>query len=377
MNTKILHVDPSSILFNKDEGIETCTPIFTDPKTKSYLDEASIILRSHKNCIGFPTETVYGLGASSLNDESVKSIYIAKNRPLDNPLITHVASLSQLHRKILPPSTKIPDIYLPLIKKFWPGPLTIFLPVEDDTTLSRLTTAGQDTFAVRIPNHPVARALIAISDEPLAAPSANASTRPSPTLAEHVYHDLQGRIPLIIDGGPSNVGLESSVVNGLTNPPMLLRPGGISLKQIQEVGHGWEDIVTAKKTANASEPVRTPGMKYKHYSPTAKVILFVKCGNGVKAVQEALSRYPNSKIALLTGSEFEIPETLQAQFAIVDHLGSSITEMAHNLFAKLRNLDKNDMDYIFIEGVPDAGEGLALMNRLSKAAHETISNDSK
>lgn len=351
-------------------------PVVDDLETLLNLQEASKILTTTDEAIGFPTETVYGLGASALNDESVRSIYKAKNRPIDNPLITHVSSLDQLRRKVLSKGDEIPDIYTPLIDKFWPGPLSILLPLSSDESqspISKLTTLNQPTFAVRMPSHPIARALIAISDTPLAAPSANASTRPSPTTAQHVYHDLQGKIPLILDGGPCHVGVESTVVDGLCDPPMLLRPGGVSLEEIKKYGGPlWQNIVVAKKTAGKTEAVRTPGMKYRHYSPTAKVVLFNNCGDGVNAIDDYLkenSLNPQTcKIAILKSFKFKH----QPRFVMKD-LGSTASQASANLFKLLREADEEDnVDYIFVEAIDLQNEGLAVMNRLAKAASEVV-----
>lgn len=370
--TKILRADKDSIIFNKNDIL----PKITDPETEKSLRIAANELINSTNVIGFPTETVYGLGGSALSDESVKSIYRAKNRPADNPLIVHVSSIDQLKRKILPKDYKIPEIYDKLIEKFWPGPLTILLPIHEGSPISKIVTANQNTFAVRIPQHPIARALIALSDLPLAAPSANASTRPSPTLASHVYHDLQGKIPYIIDGGPCDVGVESTVVDGLVDPPMLLRPGGVSVEEVRNAGCGpWENVVLAKKTAGKSEAVKTPGMKYKHYSPTAKVVLFVNCGDGINAVNKYISenKIPESKtIALLKSKSFTSASAISHQINIEEDLGATGLEISRNLFKLLRQVDELGVDIIFVEGIDETDEGLAVMNRLSKAAFETI-----
>ncbi|KAH3663391.1 hypothetical protein OGAPHI_005381 [Ogataea philodendri] len=374
LHTEVLKVDSGSISFNADG---TAVDI-SDPETRANLQKAADILNTTSHAIGFPSETVYGLGGSSLSDESVKSIYAAKNRPADNPLISHVSSINQLQRKLLVPGQKIPDIYEPLIAKFWPGPLTILLPMPADLTsspISQLVTAGQSTFAVRMPKHPVARALILLADLPLAAPSANASTRPSPTTAAHVFHDLQGKIPLILDGGPCDVGLESTVVDGLSDPPMLLRPGGISLEQIKQAGGPrWSNIVLAKKTAGKLEPVRTPGMKYRHYSPTAKVVLFTNCGDGKQKVGDyiAENNLAGKKIALLRTRNFATAAEISPLITLDSPLGQSGDEIQHNLFSSFRDLDDQNYDFILVEGVDETDEGLAIMNRLSKAASETI-----
>ncbi|AHY79219.1 ADI_G0020380.mRNA.1.CDS.1 [Saccharomyces cerevisiae] len=403
-DTKILKVNPLSIIFSPDAHIDGSLPTITDPETETALVEAARIIRDTDETVAFPTETVYGLGGSALNDNSVLSIYKAKNRPSDNPLITHVSSIDQLNRKVFNQPhlsgtslfDNIPSIYRPLISSLWPGPLTILLPVpsSEHSALSKLTTADQPTFAVRIPANPVARALIALSDTPIAAPSANASTRPSPTLASHVYHDLKDKIPIILDGGACKVGVESTVVDGLCNPPMLLRPGGFTYEEIVKLGgEAWSLCkVENKKTVEKGEKVRTPGMKYRHYSPSAKVVLLVPhCeGDGIlkgvdrmerlkRLIETELKANRNiKKIAILTSLKlrdsdlqskiFNEPDFSSKTF-IIERLGQSGEEIQTNLFAALRKVDENDkVDLIFVEGINEEGEGLAVMNRLRKAA---------
>ncbi|EJS43815.1 sua5p [Saccharomyces arboricola H-6] len=402
-DTKILKVNPLSIRFSPTAHIDGSLPIISDPETEAALLEAARIIRDTDETVAFPTETVYGLGGSALNDNSVLSIYKAKNRPSDNPLITHVSSIDQLNRKIFNQMhlsgasifDNIPKIYCPLISTLWPGPLTILLPVPDHIMLSKLTTADQPTFAVRIPANPVARALIALSDTPIAAPSANASTRPSPTLASHVYHDLKDKIPMILDGGACKVGVESTVVDGLCNPPMLLRPGGFTYEEIVKLGgEAWSLCkVENKKTVEKGEKVRTPGMKYRHYSPTAKVILLVphaKEDNVIKTQEDRLDILNRlikvelqankniNKIAILTSLKledfdfeskiFDNPDFCSKAF-ILERLGRTGEEIQANLFAALRKVDEIDnVDLIFVEGINEEGEGLAVMNRLRKAA---------
>lgn len=302
----------------------------------------------------------------------MKSIYAAKNRPADNPLIVHVSSLDQLKRKVLK-GKDIPDIYTPLIEKFWPGPLTILLPLEPDSDVSPACTVGQPTVAVRMPDHPVARSLIALSDLPLAAPSANASTRPSPTTADHVFHDLQGKIPLILDGGACSVGVESTVVDGLSEPPMLLRPGGVSLEQIREHGgERWSNVLVGKANAQSDEVVKTPGMKYKHYSPTGKVVLFGPVSE--KSVGEAVKEYmkdeslEGKKVGLLTSLTLA-DDTLPVYTV---SMGTTPELVSRNLFAGLREMDIAGVEVILVEGIREEKEGLAVMNRLRKAASEEI-----
>lgn len=371
MNTSIVRLKTASIQFDKSPRARQ--PSISDSETLEALKHASHVLQTTHEPVAFPTETVYGLGASALSTESVKSIYAAKNRPADNPLIVHVSSLDQLKRKILK-GREIPDVYTPLIEKFWPGPLTILLPLDSDSDVSPACTVGQPTVAVRMPDHPVARSLIALSDLPLAAPSANASTRPSPTTADHVYHDLQGRIPLILDGGACHVGVESTVVDGLSDPPMLLRPGGVSLEQIREHGgEKWKNVLVGRANAKTDEAVRTPGMKYKHYSPTGKVVLFGPVSD--KSVEQAVKEYVTSgelegkKIGLLTSLTLS-NDTLPDVHTL--SMGTTPALVSRNLFAGLRDMDIAEVEVILVEGIREEDEGLAVMNRLRKAASEEI-----
>lgn len=368
LSTKVLPVNRGAISFVND------MPVFAEKATQDNLELAAKEIQKPGTVVAFPTETVYGLGGSALNDESVKAIYRAKNRPADNPLIVHVSSVDQIQRLILTKLHTIPGVYNNLITKFWPGPLTILLPVEEGSPVLKLVTAGQNTVGVRMPDHPVARALIALSDTPLAAPSANASTRPSPTLASHVFHDLNTKIPYILDGGACSVGVESSVVDGLVNPPMLLRPGGLTVEDIREYGGGeWGQVVMAKKTAGKMEAVRTPGMKYRHYSPTAKVVLFVNCGDGKRAVGQYMrGKEVNGQVAVLRAGQFASSSELGLPDAVERSMGATAGEVAHSLFKLLREVDEMDVGMILVEGVEESGDGLAVMNRLSKAAFETI-----
>ncbi|KAI9756523.1 MAG: hypothetical protein M1815_003394 [Lichina confinis] len=318
VTTRILPVDPSRI---SNSRFPTEDPqwlehwnlsLRRDTPEAAILAEAAKLIRTSNVPVAFPTETVYGLGADATRRDAVRGIYEAKQRPSDNPLIVHVCSLGQLRSLLQPqthgsnggpeasngiseagqarePSTDasaaepacpaadledpIPSIYRPLIQALWPGPLTIILPNSAGSILAPEVTGGLSTFGARIPDNALALALIRLSGVPIAAPSANASTKPSPTAAEHVKDDLDGRIEVILDGGPCAVGVESTVVDGLSTPPCILRPGGISIDQLREFP-GWENVKIAYKDAqqNDSQP-RAPGMKYRHYSPRARVIL--------------------------------------------------------------------------------------------------------
>ncbi|PVH69868.1 translation factor [Cadophora sp. DSE1049] len=283
--TRIMHVNVGNLgKFKNVKTLETWE-LPSDAEDLQPLQEAAKHLREGIIPVGFPTETVYGLGADATRSDAVKGIYKAKGRPSDNPLIIHVCDLTMLRSLLAPaegsngnaaPSHPIPAIYKPLIEKFWPGPLTILLPNPKPSKLAPEVTAGLPTFGARMPDSPLALSLIHLAGVPLAAPSANASTKPSPTTAEHVRHDLNGKIEIILDGGPCLVGVESTVVDGMCDPPVVLRPGGVSIDRIREC-EGWARVVKGYKDASeegSKAAPRAPGMKYKHYSPKAKVILY-------------------------------------------------------------------------------------------------------
>lgn len=370
LSTLVLSADPRAISFSEGHAV------FSHKLTETNLRKAASEVAKPGSVVAFPTETVYGLGGSAFEDVSVKAIYAAKNRPADNPLIVHASSTEQINRLILTKLHKIPEVYESLICRFWPGPLTILLPIEEGCPILKLATFGQKTVGVRIPQNTIARALIALSDMPLAAPSANTSTRPSPTLAGHVERDLEGKIPIILDGGACSVGLESTVVDGLCDPPMLLRPGGISPEDIRKVGGPhWQNIVVAKKTAEELETVRTPGMKYRHYSPTAKVVLFRNCGDGSRAVRKYLGNSNTKKAALLRTNHFVSAAEMGYPDMLERIMGRSTTLIARNLFKDLRDVDEQGVEVILVEGIDDTDDGLAVMNRLSKAASEAVQGD--
>lgn len=449
--TRILRVDASKIgriLFDDPKqsflGDWKIQLSETSPDAAN-LQEAASRLRDSDVPVAFPTETVYGLGADATRSSAVRGIYNAKQRPSDNPLIVHVSSLSQLRNLLSgcghsasfpPPPDPIPQIYHPLISRFWPGPLTILLPLPTPSPLASEVTASLPTVAVRMPSSTLALALIQLAGIPLAAPSANASSKPSPTTATHVFHDLSGRIDLILDGGPCEVGVESTVVDGLTNPPMILRPGGISIGMLKECS-GWEDVKVAYKDGAETGVPRAPGMKYKHYSPNASVLLFngklnadsakkyLKSGKslgvlttkswGRDLLQVEAQGYKSHGVSETNGHAlhgdgklFRVKEservsrtfvdTTQSSMPIsipsaqysemyLDHdneqdmievwtisLGADTADIARGLFSALRELDQKGVDVIFVEGIDDS-EGCsraAIMNRLRKAAESEI-----
>ncbi|ODQ56594.1 SUA5/yciO/yrdC family protein [Saitoella complicata NRRL Y-17804] len=389
--TQIMPLRQSDITFNLSAAplhpYDSPTLTIRPSETKDALDQASHYLNETTQPVAFPTETVYGLGADARKTESVRSIYAAKKRPADNPLIVHIGSLTQLRHLLRTSPTQndkdlIPAIYHPLINKFWPGALTIVLPLPKPSPISTLVTAGQSTFAVRLPSHPLALALLLHSDCPLAAPSANASTRPSPTLASHVHTDLGSRIPFILDGGASNVGVESTVVNGLVSPPVVLRPGGVSVEEIKTVGGVWGDVVVHRPGRKDLEGVpQAPGMKYRHYSPSARVVLFenVPVTDIVRILDTpAKENVKNKKVGVMRTRTWSAPgaETalreLGASEVLDRSLGTDGEDISRGLFAVLRELDGEGCDMIFVEGVGEEDEGLAIMNRLRKAASETV-----
>ncbi len=332
---------------------------------ESTIKEAAAILRGG-DVGAFPTETVYGLGADALLPEGARRIYEAKGRPSDNPLIIHIAdfeSLSRIAREIPPGARALADA-------FWPGPLTMILPKSD--AVPPETTGGLSTVAARMPDHPVALALIRESGGFLAAPSANASGRPSPTRAEHVLEDLNGRIPLILDGGPVGIGIESTIVDLTGETPRILRPGYITEERIAAViGAVEEDSPPAGTDDNVSP--EAPGMKYQHYAPRAELML-------VRGEQQAVI----DRINALTAEDRKngrktgvlcAAETAQSYEAdLVLSVGSREDEegIARQLYALLREFDAQGVDRIYAECFSDLVIGKAIMNRLEKAAGHRI-----
>lgn len=318
-------------------------------------DEASIrraaaLLRAGE-LVAFPTETVYGLGADALNGEAAARIFAAKGRPADNPLIAHIAGESGLAGLIAGEPCACARA---LMRAFWPGPMTLIFPKSP--RVPREVTAGLDTVAVRMPSHPVARALISAAQTPIAAPSANRSGRPSPTTAAHVLEDMEGRIPLILDGGPCEVGLESTVVDVTGARPRILRPGGVTLEMLEGVVGDVDVDEGVLHQLQAGSQARSPGMKYKHYAPKGEVTIVT----GPRAAQEIARLYDaaDGRAAILA-------------FSQADYGARRVYRLKNapgELFAALRQLDEDGMETIYAEDVPTTGVGLAVMNRLMRAA---------
>lgn len=340
METKMWQVDPE------------VADLVNDPQIR----EAAACLERGE-IVAFPTETVYGLGGNAKIRDSVRKIYEAKGRPSDNPLIVHVATEEQV-REIC---TEINPMAKKLIDAFWPGPMTLVLPSRGAVTDT--VTAGLSTVAVRMPSHPVARALILASGLPIAAPSANRSGHPSPTTAEHVFHDLNGRIAGIIDGGETGVGVESTVIDCTTTPMTILRPGGISREQLVEV---IGPVTDDPGLTRPDQTPKAPGMKYKHYAPEATMYLVPK---GKDRIRELVANQKNEhrRVGVLTTLENKdaFPD---ADVVLPCGRRSDPATVAHDLFAVLRRFDAEHVDVIYSETFSEAGIGKAIMNRLSKAA---------
>lgn len=337
-----------------------------NPEISKMIIAAKIIRAG--GLVAFPTETVYGLGADALNSKAVKALYKAKNRPLDNPPIIHIENFSQLELLC----KKIPNKAKVLIDKFWPGPLTIIF--NRSAYVPKASTAGLETIAIRMPKHKVALTLIKLSKSPIAAPSANLSGRPSPTSAKHVFDDLQGKIDIILDAGSTCIGLESTVINFTSCPPEVLRPGGVPIEELKKV---IQDIkihpfVLADKEIKFKKTL-SPGMIHKHYAPKAKVILVEGAVSSViKKIRELTYYYRSKSLKVgILGTQ----ETISYYNAdVLETLGSrfNMEVIAKNLFGLLREFDNKNVDIIIAEGVPDEGLGLAVMNRLRKAAGYNI-----
>lgn len=340
--------------------------------------EAARILRAG-GLVAFPTETVYGLGADGFNAEAVRRIFAAKGRPADNPLILHVSGTAMASLV----AEALPEVGRALAARFWPGPLTLVLPRRE--AVPAVVTAGLPTVAVRCPAHPIALALIEAVGRPLAAPSANRSGRPSPTTAEDVLEDLEGRIDAVLDGGPTGLGVESTVVDVTVSPPVVLRPGGVTLEALRAVApdavlhpavRGRGDRAGAGGEGVPDEVPRSPGMKHVHYAPRAELILFD--GPAEAAASAAAARAlgflaRGRRVGVLATDEtLECYRQAQERGAVVVSMGSRarLEGVAASLFHLLRWLDRQGVSVIVAEGVQREGLGLAIMDRLTRAARE-------
>lgn len=358
----------NNILYSIIGKMDSTTRIFQIEGSNfdEIIHEAACIIKQG-GTVAFPTETVYGLGADAMNPEAVRKIFLAKGRPQDNPLIVHIADTEQL--VLL--AREVSDSARHLMNAFWPGPLTLIFRRRD--IVPDVTTCGLDTVAVRMPDEPVALALIRQAGTPIAAPSANLSGRPSPTTAEHVIADLSGRIDAVIDGGAVRVGVESTVLDMTPDIPVLLRPGEVSAEQIRAY-MGEVRIGYTENQAGAGEAVRSPGLKYTHYSPLTRLVL-VK-GNSqavVDRINELAGEYRqrNVRVGLLVTDETAGHVSADEVFLLGSRHDASA--IASNLFAGLRYLDRKDLGIIIADGwIEQDGVGAAVRNRLNKAAGESV-----
>lgn len=352
MNTKIVKLDINHI-------------------EEAAIREAGEIIRQG-GLVAFPTETVYGLGANALDEQAATKVYAAKGRPSDNPLIAHVCN-----REMLTPLVKkIPESAAKLMDAFWPGPLTLIFEKSD--IVPKGTTGGLDTVAVRYPNHPIAGRLIEAAGVPIAAPSANLSGKPSPTLGEHVIDDMDGRIDMIIDGGMVGMGLESTIIDVTVEPPLILRPGFITYEMAQGVVGQLEiDQAILKKPEEGLKP-KAPGMKYRHYAPAADYSIYKGEAEKVADRIIALANEKSKKginVGIITADQhlqlYEGKLDKNIKIVSLGDLDKPET-IAGRLFKVLRDFDKNDTQFIFGEAFSKDNIGWAIMNRLTKAAGYNI-----
>ena len=323
--------------------------------TPEALAEAAALLRSGE-LVAFPTETVYGLGADALNAEAVLRIFAAKNRPADNPLIVHIWDRGQLDALCEPTETA-----LRLMDAFWPGPLTVLC--RKKPAVPDAVTAGLGTVGMRMPSHPVAREMLRVSNVPVAAPSANLSTRPSPTTAAHVLEDMNGRIPLILDGGACEFGVESTVLDASGDVPVILRPGAVTREMVAGLIGACEVADSVMRPLAEGEAAPSPGMKHRHYAPKGQLTIYRGPAQAVAgAINRAYGEGGHPVILALTPhlGWYDGKETMS--------LGTTLLDAAHSLFSCLREADARGYDRLLAEAVSEEAVGLAVMNRMARAA---------
>ncbi len=321
----------------------------------SIIEAAAGILRNG-GVVAFPTETVYGLGADALNPEAIKKVFIAKGRPADNPLIVHIAALEQVEEL----GKEVSSTAFLLCKTFMPGPLTIV--IKHSNIVPSIVTAGLNTVALRMPNHPVPLALVKALGRGMVGPSANLSGKPSPTTAQHVFDDLDGAIEMILDAGPTHIGVESTVIDTTSEPPTILRPGGITREELERV------IGPVRVSSEIHELRRSPGTRHRHYAPRGKVILIKP--NDVEVFQrvwnDARNRWKKARALVYSPAMLALPDA-----RLFDVLPSTIEGYSRQIFSALRRLDTEEASVIIIEGVEERGLGIAVMDRLRRAAEAT------
>lgn len=335
--------------------------------SKQDMEEAARLIKEGE-LVAFPTETVYGLGGNGLFPDAARKIYAAKGRPSDNPLILHVCNMEMVESLV----KEIPENARRTMEHFWPGPMTVIL--ERSEQVPDCVTGGLDTVAIRMPNHPVALDLIGRSGIPIAAPSANTSGRPSPTKAEHVMEDLQGKIPMILDGGAVLVGVESTIIDFTQEIPVILRPGWITKEKLEDF-LGCEVLMNTSLKASDNGVPRAPGMKYKHYAPKAQMILVL--GDDQDKVVEYINRLAEEegrkgkKIGVIASEETK--GRYHADEVVSVGQRAHLETVTAHLYDVLREFDHKDVDMIYSEGFEGEPLSEAIMNRMVKAAgHEIL-----
>uniref|UniRef100_UPI0040563804 L-threonylcarbamoyladenylate synthase n=1 Tax=Acetatifactor sp. TaxID=1872090 RepID=UPI0040563804 len=351
MKTKIFQIQQNTVDWTSEE--------------EAALQEAGEMIRQG-GLVAFPTETVYGLGGNALNKDSSGKIYAAKGRPSDNPLIVHIYQFEDIY----PIVAEVPEAAKKLADAFWPGPLTMIFDKSDSVPYE--TTGGLDTVAVRLPSHPIAQKLIAYGGGYVAAPSANTSGKPSPTVAKYVVEDMDGKIEAIIDGGEVGIGLESTIVDMTVSPPQILRPGYITEEMLQQVLGEVDTDVTIMRSDSGQAP-KAPGMKYRHYAPKGDLTIVMGEAGAVTDyinAHAAADRTNGEKVGVI-GTE-EVLERYDAD--VVKSVGSRDDEesIARHLYTILREFDDENVTRIYSEGFATDGFGQAIMNRLLKAAGHKI-----
>jgi L-threonylcarbamoyladenylate synthase len=329
------------------------------------IREAAALLRAGE-LVAFPTETVYGLGANALDAEAAARIFIAKGRPATDPLIVHIHHIDQLKHV----ARDIPQMAYPLIARFWPGALTLVLPRADAVPPN--VSAGLATVAVRMPVHLVARALLVAADLPIAAPSANRFAHTSPTTAHHVYDDLHGRIPLILDGGAAQIGVESTILDLTSDPPLVLRPGGVALEELRDL---LPTVGRLERYVHPNEEAMpAPGMLLKHYSPRAELRLYDGEPDAVRKALFDTARALTAqgrRVGVLLAEEDHRDENISGEVIVLGSL-HDLETVAQRLFASLRTLDERGVDVILARGFPNIGIGAAVQDRLVRAAEGKV-----
>ncbi|HWC76208.1 MAG TPA: L-threonylcarbamoyladenylate synthase [Blastocatellia bacterium] len=325
-----------------------------DPDVDDIEQAATVIQQG--GLVAFPTETVYGLGADAMNEAAVQKIFEAKGRPADNPVIVHISNIDMLERV----ATGVSRTAKMLAERFWPGPLTLVL--KRNTNVAPSISAGLSTIAVRMPRGRIALDLITRAGTPVAAPSANISGRPSPTTASHVATDLEGRIDMILDGGATNIGIESTVLDVTVDPPLILRPGWVTKEMLTEA------IGKIGAAASEEELKHSPGTRHRHYSPRARVVL-IEHASPMQIARVIRQHLESGEVGFIGHSKIDSSE----EGLILFPLRQDAAEYAKSLYSALRELDAREVSTILVEGIAEIGEGAAVMDRLRRAASEVIS----